>query len=172
MSPGASNKGSLRHLDLKGAVTMYNPERENTKRGKGSQVGLGLQEGSRDCRREQSLSPYEATAGRELGNRRPSFQLCPRSHPLLLPSVVWTHLQISGQRSPLLQSQNCQPTGTQSRMERGSRQVWSDKWKISHTPSLFQLHTAAKAPFLYYRSDYAIPSLKGLQWLFTAPDDA
>ena len=50
----------------------------------------------------------------------------PRSHPLLLPSVVWTHLQISGQRSPLLQSQNCQPTGTQSRMERGNRQVWSN----------------------------------------------
>lgn len=34
MSPGASNKGSLRRLDLKGAVATYNPEREHEE-GKG-----------------------------------------------------------------------------------------------------------------------------------------
>lgn len=52
MSPGASNKGSLRHLDLKGAVTMYNPEREHEE-GKGQPGRTGaaggeqrLQEGA------------------------------------------------------------------------------------------------------------------------------
>lgn len=156
MSAGASNKGSLRRLDLKGAVATYNPERENTRRGKGSQAGSGLQEGSRGCRREQSLGPSEATAERELGNRCPSFQLHLPSHPLLLPSVVWTHLQIRKQRNPLLQTQNCQPAGTQSRMERGNGQVWSDKWKISHTPCF---SPTLQRKHLSYSTDLIMPSL-------------
>lgn len=46
MPPGASNKGSLRRLDLKGAVTTYN-QRDRTRRGEGQPGRMGLQEGSR-----------------------------------------------------------------------------------------------------------------------------
>lgn len=148
MSPGASNKGA-RRLDLK-ELLLRITQREH-KEGKGSpgqdqgcrRPKQRLQEGGRAS---AHLKPSREGAGEQM----PQLQL--HLPPIPCSCPLWSGLICKNQGSretPLLQSQNCQPAGdTEQDGERQQAGLGLTKWKISHTPSPFQPHTAAKAPFL------------------------